>query len=103
MCKRNFLARILFSILMIATLLTSLFGLFSALASPAFATAGINKEINFQGKVVNKTTGTNIADGSYTFVFSIYNVSSGGSATWTETKSITIANGVFQTLLGDTN
>ncbi len=66
------------------------------------ATAGILKQINFQGKVVNKTVGTNIADGSYSFTFRIYDVSSGGTHIWTETKNITVTNGIFQTLLGDT-
>lgn len=70
--------------------------------SRVFAATGTLKQINFQGKVVNKTVGTNIADGSYNFTFSIYSVSSGGSAIWTETKSLTVTNGIFQTMLGDT-
>ncbi|MBP7768610.1 hypothetical protein KA082_02125 [Candidatus Woesebacteria bacterium] len=70
--------------------------------SPVLAATGVLKQINFQGKVVNKTVGTNIADGSYSFVFSIYSVSSGGTAIWTETKSVTVTNGIFQTMLGDT-
>lgn len=71
-------------------------------ANPIEAATGILKQINFQGKVVNKTSGTNITDGSYSFTFSIYSVSSGGAAIWTETKSLTVTNGIFQTLLGDT-
>lgn len=67
---------------------------------PATATAGIFKQINFQGKVVNKTTGTNIADNTYSFTFSIYNVDTGGAAIWTETKNVQVTNGIFQTLLG---
>lgn len=67
-----------------------------------FAATGILNQINFQGKVVNKTVGTNITDGSYTFTFKLYSVSSGGTAIWTETKSVTVTNGIFQTLLGDT-
>ncbi len=65
----------------------------------AVAAAGINKMINFQGKVVN-TNGTNVADGSYTFVFKLYSVSSGGSAIWTESKTLTTTDGIFQTNLG---
>lgn len=75
---------------------------FLLLPSRAYAASGINQEINFQGKVVNKTAGTNVSDGSYSFTFSIYSVSSGGVAIWTETKNITVTNGIFQTLLGDT-
>ncbi len=67
----------------------------------AIAATGINHTINFQGKVVN-SNGTNVTDGSYTFVFKLYSVSSGGSAVWTESKSLTVTDGVFQTNLGDT-
>ncbi len=77
------------------------FGLFYLVQlQPASAATGTFKQINFQGKVVNKTTGTNIADNSYTFVFTIYDAASGGSTLWTETKSVTVTNGIFQTLLG---
>jgi hypothetical protein len=72
------------------------------LAGRVVAAAGILEEINFQGKVVNKTAGTNVADGSYSFTFRLYTVSSGGSAVWTETKNLTVTNGIFQTQLGDT-
>lgn len=68
----------------------------------AEAATGINRQINFQGKVVAKTVGTNVANGSYSFTFSIYTVASGGSAVWTETKSLTVTDGIFQTNLGDT-
>jgi hypothetical protein len=75
---------------------------FSFLSPRAEAATGINRQINFQGKVVNKTAGTNIANGSYNFVFSLYTVASGGSNIWTETKSVTVTDGIFQTNLGDT-
>ena len=69
---------------------------------PVQAATGINQQISFQGKVFNKTVGTNVTDGTYTFTFRIYSVSSGGAAIWTETKSLAVANGIFQTYLGDT-
>ena len=74
------------------------------------AATGINKQINFQGKVTN-TDGTNVANASYTFLFCIYTVSSPSTActagsdndaVWRESKSITVTDGVFQTNLGDT-
>ena len=65
------------------------------------AATGINKQINFQGKVVN-SDGTNVANGSYSFIFSLYSVSSAGSAIWTETKTLTVTDGIFRTDLGDT-
>lgn len=73
-----------------------------SIVAPVSAATGTLKQINFQGKVVNKTAGTNLTDGSYSFTFSLYSVSSGGAAIWTETKSLTVTNGIFQTLLGDT-
>ncbi len=70
-------------------------------AQTAVAATGINKQINFQGKVVN-SNGTNVTNGSYTFLFKIYTVSSAGAAVWTESKSLTVTDGIFQTALGDT-
>lgn len=79
-------------------------------ASNARAATGINKQINFQGKVVN-TDGTNVANGSYNFLFCIYTTSSPSTACtagadndalWRESKSITVTDGIFQTNLGDT-
>jgi hypothetical protein len=78
--------------------------------SPVEAAAGINKQVNFQGKVVN-TDGTNVANGSYTFLFCLYTTGSPASActsgadndaVWRESKSVTVTDGVFQTALGDT-
>ena len=69
--------------------------------TPVNAATGINKQINFQGKVVN-SNGTNVTDGNYSFIFSLYSVSSAGSAIWTETKTLTVTDGIFRTDLGDT-
>jgi len=68
------------------------------------AATGINKQISFQGKVVN-TNGTNVANGSYDFVFKLYTVDSGGVAAWTETwnsgtSQVTVTDGIFQVNLG---
>ena len=77
-------------------------GVWSAFsAAPVIAATGINHEINFQGKIVN-TDGTNVTNGTYAFTFKLYSVSSGGAAVWTETKSLTVTDGIFQTQLGDT-
>lgn len=46
--------------------------------------AAISRMINFAGKVTN-TDGSEVTDGNYNFVYSLYNVSSGGSPLWTET------------------
>ena len=75
-------------------------GLF--MSSPARAATGTNHQINFQGKVVNKTDGTNVASGTYSFTFSLYTVESDGTSIWTETKDLSVTDGIFQTDLGDT-
>lgn len=85
---------------MIAALLGALFVVVPA--ERVVAATGIPELINFQGKVVSNSAGTNVGDGTYSFTFRLYSVSSGGTAIWTETKNITVTNGIFQTLLGDT-
>ena len=68
---------------------------------PFAETGAITPVINYQGRLLNPTTGAPL-NGSYTFVFRLYNVVSGGAALWTETKDLTVTNGLFSTLLGDT-
>ena len=63
------------------------------------AATGINRQINFQGKLTN-SAGVNVSDSSYSVVFSLYSVSSGGTAIWTETQSVTTVAGIFQVSLG---
>jgi len=74
----------------------------------AHATAGVNQQISFQGKVV-KSDGTNIADGTYNVEFKIYQDGTGtggGTLKWTEDRLISASNGVsftsgtFQVNLG---
>ncbi len=74
-------------------------------ASSALAAPGINRTINFQGKVVNKTDSTNVTNGSYTFVFKLYDADTGGNqlptgTPWSESQSLTVTNGVFRASLG---
>lgn len=79
------------------------------LISPFFykvqAATGIYHTINFQGKVVNKTDGTNIADNTYSFTFKFYDNSSGGNqlptgTPWSETQSLSVTSGIFRATLG---
>ncbi len=65
------------------------------------AEAAINPQINYQGKLTNASNAT-VSDGSYSIVFSLYTVASGGSAIWTETQSPTVTNGLFSVMLGTT-
>lgn len=78
-------------------------GIFVALVLVFTATrtqAAINPQINFQGKLTN-TDGTNVTNGTYSIVFSIYTVSGGGVAVWTETQpAVTVTDGIFRVALG---
>src|SRR5579864_4484311 len=79
------------------------------LLHPQKVAAANPSTINFQGKVVN-ADGTNVANGTYSFIFRIYNTSSPTTTTsctstasclWEETQSsVTVTNGVFQVELG---
>src|SRR5579871_5173165 len=90
--NRNFWGKGIFYLIILAAL-------FLSSISAALASTGINKQINFQGKLVNPD-GTNVADSTYTIVFSLYTVSSGGANIWTESDSVTTKDGVFRVPLG---
>jgi hypothetical protein len=64
------------------------------------AVEGINRTINFQGKLINNPAKTNVTDTTYSVVFTIYDNSSGGTALWSETQSVTTADGIFRVALG---
>ena len=76
-----------------------LFFFFTSYTSSVNAATGINKQINFQGKLTN-SAGVNVTDGSYTVVFTLYDAASNGTTLWTETDSVTTVAGIFQVALG---
>lgn len=79
-----------------------------SLLRPAPTNAAINSQINFQGKLTNPD-GTNVADGTYSLRFRIYNDPSADAANacaanscqWEETQgSVSVSAGIFQVNLG---
>jgi len=78
-----------------------LFGIVAlSIISTSIAHGAINSQISFQGKLTN-TDGTNVTNGTYSIVFSMYTTASGGSAVWTETQgSVVVTDGIFQVNLG---
>jgi len=58
--------------------------------------------VNYQGRLVDPTTGAPKADGDYSMTFRIYDAATAGTILWTEIKDITVSKGLFSTLLGDT-
>lgn len=57
--------------------------------------------LHYQARLTDPTTGTP-REGLVTMTFSIYDTATGGVPLWTETKDITAADGLINTLLGDT-
>jgi len=58
--------------------------------------------INYQALLLDPATGLPVLDGTYTIAFSIYDVASGGIATWTESQSVQTKDGLYSVLLGST-
>jgi len=58
--------------------------------------------INYQGVLIDPSTGQPVDDDTYEMVFSIYDVATGGSAIWTEIQSVTTKDGLYSVLLGST-
>ena len=71
--------------------------------------AAVTKEISYQGKLTNGS-GVVVTDGAYNMKLTLYDAASGGNCVWTArgtcgtqtAKSITIASGIFNTMLGET-
>lgn len=88
---------------MISALFVSyLFACLLFVAPPANA---INSQIHFQGKLANPD-GTNVNNGTYSILFTIYDggdETSGGTNVWSETQSVSVADGVFNVQLGSVN
>lgn len=56
------------------------------------------KTINYQGYLTN-SSGTPVS-ASVSVVFSLYNVSTGGTALWSESQTVTVSSGVYSVILG---
>ena len=87
-------------------------GFITAYSFQSTANAAFPKLINFQGKLTAVSNGTNVANGTYTFQFKIYDAPTGGSLLWTETydqapvddcQELQVTSGVFNTKLGSCN
>lgn len=90
-------------------------GFFGGSKPASYAAAGIPKMVNYQGKLTNASD-IPVADGSYNFKLTIYDSAGpGGNALWSaresdacgstinpDNKSISVSNGIFSTLLGET-
>jgi len=63
--------------------------------------AAVPRLMNFQGLLKN-SLGNPVPNASYPVTFTIYDALTGGTNLWSETQSVTTANGLFSVLLGST-
>jgi hypothetical protein len=59
-----------------------------------------NPVINYQGRLLNPTTGFPLSDGSYQIAFRLYNVETGGADLWSEAYTVPVNRSIFTVLLG---
>lgn len=62
--------------------------------------AQVPKTLNFQGVLINPSSGDPVADASYSFTFQIWDAVSAGTSLWTESQSLTTADGLYNAVLG---
>jgi hypothetical protein len=73
----------------------------SVLAVLAAAAFAVPQVINYQGELSDSSG--NPVNGDVSVVFAIYNAPAGGDVLWSETQTVTVADGVFNVLLGVQN
>ncbi len=69
-----------------------------SMAVPGFAQ--VPQKINYQGFLTDSVTGLPVT-GDVEMTFSIYDVETGGTALWTETRTVTVTDGQYSIQLGD--
>jgi hypothetical protein len=65
-------------------------------------TAAVPQTISYQG-VLRDAGGNPVADGVYSVTFRLYDVSTGGTALWSETQTVSAANGIINATMGATS
>ncbi|XLQ20013.1 MAG: tail fiber protein [Candidatus Moraniibacteriota bacterium] len=88
--------------------LGSFFLLFFILITSINVIATPDKELTYHGKLTD-TSNVAVSDGDYDFTLTIYDADTGGNCLWTSrgtcgtptAKSITVTNGIFNTILGE--
>jgi hypothetical protein len=73
---------------------------FFLLALAFHAAAQIPRTLSYQG-VLTDNAGKPRPDGSYSFTFRFYTSLTGGTAIWSESKSLSVKSGLFSTVLGE--
>jgi len=71
----------------------------AAITLSHLSNAQVPRVLSYQG-FVGDSQGIPKPDGSYSFTFRLYTASTGGSAIWTESKTLPVKSGLFSTVLG---
>lgn len=80
--------------------LTDVFLLVSLLViAPAVVLSQVPGRLSFQGRLTDNR-GVPVADGAYEMTFALYADAAGGSALWSELKSVDVAGGGYDVILG---
>lgn len=68
-------------------------------AARAIAAVTIPRMLSYQGKLLD-SSGTPVADTTYSILFRLFDVPTGGTAFWSETQTVRTRAGLFSVLLG---
>ena len=68
------------------------------LVTAHFSLADVPRLINYQGKLYDSAG--NPLTGQYEVTFRLYNVESGGTHVWSETRNVNCENGLYNVILG---
>src|SRR5688572_8558756 len=105
---RHFGRKVLKTLLVLFVLIGQL-GPYTYIASPASAASTVPKLLNYQARITDDS-GVPVPDGNLNIWISVYDASSGGSCLYAmrgscgtpSFKTVSVVNGVFSTLIGDT-
>src|SRR5688572_16333706 len=105
---RHFGWKVLKTLLVLFVLIGQL-GPYTYIASPASAASTVPKLLNYQARITDDS-GVPVPDGNLNIWISVYDASSGGSCLYAmrgscgtpSFKTVSVVNGVFSTLIGDT-
>jgi hypothetical protein len=97
----NTKTKTLIGIMMVAVLLCGS-GTGWSQSLPIESPGTITPLLQYQGRLTDPATGAILPNGSYTMSFQLYAAESGGTALWSETKSVPVQGGLFSTILGNT-
>ena len=67
----------------------------------SFSLAEIPRLINYQGMLTQSDGTTPVADANYSILFKIYNAAENGDLKWSHTYNVSVINGLFNVVLGD--